>query len=296
MREWMTVFAALGALAGCGGGGDGATTPRDGGGSDSRSPIIDSGSPGIADTGTGRPDSGGPPPGGTTPPPGAAERLVGTHAMQTRFASIQTLPFLGDQRSVTRAYALVTIAESGGVLTFTERGCHAEIEGGGTTMTTIPDAIPRSVPPSTATLEFFEMGGEWQWRRPRVETAVGFRPAGPGDAIPTMASDPRVFDQDGDGNPGVTVQVRGFASGDVYVVQWQRAWYQGPLGTSGEVTGENHSDDGEQQTIGASNMLLDMDIPTRPDPDRSDDTVRLVRLTGEYDCDRVVAEAGSLFP
>lgn len=255
---------------------------------------------GRADSDAGRamgPDAAVPA-GATTPPPGAVEMLAGSFAMQTRFATIQTLPFLGDQRSVARALALVTIAEEGGVLRFTERGCHVEIEGGGgSAMTDIPDAIPRSIPASVTTLEFREMGGTWHWTRPMVEVPVGWRASGAGEALPMNAMDARVFDQDGDSNPGVTVHVSGLATGDVYVVQRQRAWYTGALAlTADELRGDNHSEGSEQRTIGASTMLLNTDIPSRDDPDRRDDTVRIRRIEPSYDCDRVVSQAATLFP
>lgn len=293
----ITIALAL-AAGGCGTDEPGTATDAGTVRADAGAPGVDSGAPPVGDdAGTPAvPDAGAPVEGVTTPPEGAVERLAGLYAMQTRFASIQTLPFLGDQRSVTRAYALVTIEETGGTLRFTEEGCRAEIEGGGTTMTEIPDAIARSVGPRAATLEFHEEGGAWRWTRPMIETAVGWMPAGASDALPEMATDPRVFDQDEDGNPGVTVRVSGFASGDVYVVQRQRTWYDGPIGTSGEITGENHAGGGEQRTIGASTMLLDMDVPSRADTNTEDNTVRLVPLEGEYDCDRLVSEAETLFP
>ena len=37
--------------------------------------------------------------------------------------------------------------------------------------------------------------------------------------LPGEADDPRVVDADSDGNPGVTVQVRGLIDGEVYMVQ-----------------------------------------------------------------------------
>jgi hypothetical protein len=290
----MKKLAFLGLLlAACGDDG-GRTSPTDSG----TTPTVDSGTGPTTDSGTTPTEDASvpmPPEGRTTVAPAAAiERLVGTWAMESRFATIQTVPFLGDQRSVSRAWGLVQIAQVGDALQMTERGCRVQIEGG-STMTSIDDAVPRSIDPQVSTLEFVTEAGAISWIRPESATAVGFRAGGPTDALPMASTDPRVFDQDGDGQPGVTVSVSGLASGDVYVVQWQRSWYQGALGTSGPVLGENHSDASSQRTIGASTSLLEMDIPSRADTNRADSTVRFVPLTGEYDCDRLVSEAGSIF-
>ncbi|MBX3250750.1 MAG: hypothetical protein KF901_26460 [Myxococcales bacterium] len=246
----------------------------------------DAGSPGF--------DAGPPPADRTTVAPEAArERMVGTWALEARFATIQTVPFLGDQRSVSRAWGLVDISPEGETLVLTERGCRVQIEGGGSTTTTIRDAVPRSVEPRPVTLEFADGGATWI--RPEIANAIGFHASGPTDALPMDASDPRVYDQDGDGHPGVTVSISGLASGDLYVVQWQRGWYRGQVGTSGPILGENLADGGSQRPIGGTNSILQMDIPSRSDENRSDNTLRLIPLTGEYDCDRLVAEAESVF-
>jgi hypothetical protein len=293
----MKKLAFLGILLAACGGGDDDRPPTTG--TDSGSPVVgtDAGTPipGVDASTPSTPDAGSPPEGRTTVAPAAAiERLVGTWAMESRFATIQTVPFLGDQRSVSTAWGVVEIDQVGDALQMTERGCRVQI-GGGSTMTTIDDAVPRSIEPRIATLEFVESAGSWTWVRPELATAIGFRAAGPTDELPADATDPRVFDQDGDGQPGVTVSVSGLAMGDVYVVQWQRGWYEGPLGTDGPLMGENHADASSQRTIGASTMLLQMDIPSRADTDRSDATLRLLPLTGEYDCDRLVAESATIF-
>jgi hypothetical protein len=280
----------MAALSGCDGG---TMTGADGG----PRPVADGGPLPVVDAGV----DGGPtlPPdagqGSTTLPPGAAERLVGTWAMRSSFATLQMLPFLGEQRSVTTSYGIVRIEAAGDGLQITDHGCHVETGGGGGASSEIPDAVPRSVPPQTSMLEFLESGGAWRVRRPVQPVPVGFRAAHDMDALPTMASDPRVWDQDEDGQPGVTVRVSGLASGDVYVVQWTRGFWEAPLSGSGELRGESFDAGSAQRTIGASNPILNMTIDSRPDTRTSDNVVRLIPLTGTYDCDRLMSERRSLF-
>ena len=88
----------------------------------------------------------------------------------------------------------------------------------------------------------------------------------------------------------------GLASGDVYVVQWQRGWYEGTLGGgAGTLTGQNHGGGSEQKTIGASNSILEMDVPQRPDPDTSDNTLQLVPVDAGMDCAGLIAAGDGLF-
>lgn len=285
------------------------------GGCSSGTPATtDSGAVSATDSGTVTPDSGmmmmgddaGSLPGvdagmgSSTVPAGAAERLVGSWGSMSTFASIQTLPFLGDQRSITRAFGIVTIAETAEGLTFTERGCHVESGaegGGGSAMSEIPDAIPRSVEPRSVLLQFTGSGADARWLRPLLTNAIGYRGTGASDEmLPMNAMDSRVFDQDGDGQPGVTVHISGLAMGDVHVVQRAQAWYSGPLAGSGDLIAENHAEGGAQRTIGATNPLLMMDVPVRPDTDTSDNVIRLVRLEGaSTDCDALMAQRAALF-
>jgi len=221
--------------------------------------------------------------------------VIGSYATRMKTTAIQMLPIIGKQTSSTISLALVEIARDGQGLKVTERGCRARIEGGSMlAMTTIPDAIPRSVPAGDSPFRLWERNGQLLWRRPENVIPVGVKLANPAtDVLPTMASDPRVWDQDKDGQPGVTVKVSGFASGDIYVVQRQRSHQ------SGQVTGTTIAghvvDASDQSVIGASNPTLNQNIMSTPDPDPAKNTVEFVKLTSAYDCDRLVADEKTLF-
>lgn len=255
------------------------------------------GSAGGAGGGAGMAGAGGP--GGMTGSPlDDADRmaLVGHYGLRARSAMLQDVPLLGTQASTTEALGLVEIRAEGADLVFEERGCHVIVTGSGSVMTVIADAVPRSVPPQAIALEAWRDGDAVRFRRPAVANPVGVRLTDPeNEALPTTASDARVFDQDGDGQPGVTVRVSGLASGDLFVVQRQRAAYEGRRQPDGRLAGSN-SDRSEQSVIGATNPILGQNIPTRPDPDASRSTVELAPIEAGWDCDRLVAEAGRLFP
>ena len=51
--------------------------------------------------------------------------------------------------------------------------------------------------------------------------AIGANLASPSDPLPTAADDPRVYDEDNDGQPGITIRLSGLVTGSVYSVQSQ---------------------------------------------------------------------------
>jgi hypothetical protein len=243
----------------------------------------------------GTPD-GAPPP----PPPGFADevepRIVGTYAMKMQVATIQTLPLLGMQPATQVSFGLAEITRDGDTFIIAEQGCRVVPMSGGGVTTTIDDAVPRSVPPVVQSLDVRPDGDDVVWTRPVVPVVLGAHLDDPlAEALPTAASDPRVWDQDDDGHPGVTAHVMGIASGDVYVAQRQKASYSGTLIADGQLTGLV-TDASEQVVLDASNPVLKMNIPSVPDPDAQKSTVVLKRVDGAWDCDKLVAEMGALFP
>jgi hypothetical protein len=293
----MTLATALltWTVAGCGGGdnGNGGGTGGNGGSGDGGAGSGGSGGdmammtspPDLADDGQGR-----------VVPDGLANMVIGSYAMQSKTSATQEVPILGKMMATTTALALVDIARDGQGLKMTEQGCHVTVVGSMAAMTTIPDAIPRSVPPTASPLEVWQANGQTLWKKPAVTVTVGVHLTAPdSDALPTTQTDPRVWDQDGDGNPGVTVMVSGLVSGNIYVVQRQRAIY------SGAVTGQNALggtvlDASDQSVIGATNSTLNQNIKTTPDPDLTKSPIAFVKLDTAYDCTKLVSDAAKLFP
>ena len=115
------------------------------------------------------------------------------------------------------------------------------------------------------------------------------------DALPREASDPRVTDPDGDGEPGATVEVSGMVDGQVYMVQRLVRELRGTLladGTMrGSVVGGN-----ESEVLGASNVILRTFTPKfEPDPTGKDNEFEWLPVPEDYDCDSLAREADRLF-
>jgi hypothetical protein len=52
----------------------------------------------------------------------------------------------------------------------------------------------------------------------------------------------------------------------------------------------------QQSTVGATTEILKQPVPTTADPDPSKSNVTFVKLSGAYDCARLINEASTLFP
>lgn len=115
------------------------------------------------------------------------------------------------------------------------------------------------------------------------------------DPLPDDAEDPRVTDPDGDGNPGITVEVHGLVSGQVYLVQRLVRGLRGNVEPGGRIRG-TVTGGGDQAVIGASNVILKTFTPTfehNPDPKRN--TFVWVPLPGDATCESIVAGSDTLF-
>ncbi len=234
---------------------------------------------------------------GRNVPDALAARVIGFYAIRSVVASIQDAPVIGKTPSVATATGVGEIKRAGTGLTITESGCHVDLSASSVVKPTVPDALPRSVPAVTYPFRLWEVGQSVKFVRDPVAAAIGVKLVDvENDPLPANGSDPRIWDQDLDGNPGVTVKMSGsLVTGDIFVVQRQRSLYTGELST-GDKLGGLLRDMSQQATVGATSDLLKQNVPTTPDPDVSKSTVTFVKLTMAYDCARVMSEAATLFP
>jgi hypothetical protein len=229
--------------------------------------------------------------------PQAGAELVGAWAFRTESTTVQTTP-IGDQDSVALGYGVATIEEGPDGLSMLEQGCRVTIDSGPVIQTTIDDAVPRSVGavrvPLTA---WWDESGALAWQRATASYAVGWTPAEDADEeLPASADDPRVFDQEGDGNPGVTVHLAGLMTADLYVAQRNCSSQRGVRSAEGRLDGSYDSACAAQRILGSDNPFLADDVPSRVHPDADRHSVRYVPLEESWDCDRLTGQLQALFP
>ena len=119
---------------------------------------------------------------------------------------------------------------------------------------TVPESYVRSLQPfeRDGTCAMGDAGAANVLWLPMHTQVVGATLADPvNDSLPTDPNDPTVFDQDQDGNPGITIKLSGVASGDLYVVQRQKDEMTGIAVTNDRVVG--HYSFTSEQNVLASN-------------------------------------------
>ncbi|MBT6434467.1 MAG: hypothetical protein HOK28_15315 [Deltaproteobacteria bacterium] len=224
-----------------------------------------------------------------------APLFEGTYAFKKWVTTLQEVPMMGSSENVTTGWGYTQITFDGTDLWLTEHGCHVESTGMDAVSTEIPDAIPQSMVPAPVKLLVWKEGETVRWEREQAVMLVGVELDNPlTDELPGDASDERIFDQDGDGNPGVTVKVAGFISGDIYVVQRAINTYYGTLDDQGALAG-NVTERGDQKTLGATNAMLEQAIPNEPVNDPAKNQVQMVRIEPSMNCELLMNSVDSIF-
>jgi hypothetical protein len=128
---------------------------------------------------------------------------------------------------------------------------------------------------------------------------VGIRLDDPAnEPLPTDPDDPRIIDADGDGKPGITVNIRvtDDLRGELYIARREIFAYDVRLVEPDLLTG-TVTDDSEQLVIGASDPIFaSSDANWVQHPDLTKSPIILRRVGAEWDCERLRAERADIFP
>jgi len=175
------------------------------------------------------------------------------------------VPVLGTIRSVTTALLLMEVTQDQDRVQISRSVCAIDVDSGTAVVnTTIPAAFVRAIPESRSTVQLVERDAGWALSGWRLTEVVGMTLDQPStEILPTSADDPRVTDADGDGHPGVTVQVRGLVRGEVYVAQRGMSTLSTTEVSETRIDGEV-SWSAEQVVLGASNRMLQGENDARP--------------------------------
>jgi hypothetical protein len=181
----------------------------------------------------------------------------------------------------------------------TASACHAATTGTGTgvldsSTLEIPDVVMTSTHLDPVRFSATGSPGSQTWSTTELHGPIGWKWSSAADAIPTTATDPRVFDQDGDGSPGVTMNVlwQGTTT-PVDFVQTERDTFSGTVSASGDLAGIT-ADATEQNVI--SSGLAGAPITSADDPNTADNKVHLVRVPAPLTCATLMGQANTLFP
>jgi hypothetical protein len=268
-------------------------------------PAFVAGAPSVAaDTDAGRPDSGE---AGTGSGSGAgsesdaaptvsAQDYAGVWAQKRIQTAVVDFPVLGRSAVTTTTVLRLRMTASGRDLAVAVEACSIQQDTGLSIISVMfPEELVKRAGRFDANGSLRWEEGELRYFQPRRWLIFGARLADvEEDALPADATDERVLDQDGDGKPGVTVQVRGLVNADLYLVQ--RGWTT----LRGVATGGNRIDGriqwGEDHVVLGSNSALLTSLPgSVPDPEPDASSFRTTRIDESTDCAAIVADQEHLF-
>jgi hypothetical protein len=227
---------------------------------------------------------------------GAQLDLSGPWAQLQVTSSLSNVPLIGTVTLKTLTVLRLEAQQKGSELAVLFEPCTVESESSTPFFRVIfPEAFVKSMGVATkpARLE----GDGFRFFQPRFTQVRGVRLQDPEkDPLPTDPNDPRIFDQDDDGKPGMTIRVNvlGFLEGEIYIIQrdWNslRSTVLTPTILDGLI--EWGSD---QVVIGASNPLLNSQSENLPDPKPENSYFRTTRLDTKTDCAQILRDRDKLF-
>jgi hypothetical protein len=139
-----------------------------------------------------------------------------------------------------------------------------------------------SLPPPLLDASLRQQGDRWLLEQKRQTILVGARLDDPlHDPLPSQAGDARVFDQDRDGKPGVTIHLDGIVEGEIYVAQRNWTALSGQLEAPGRFKGRIAFGN-EQHILDATSWFLKHSPGVKPTSGRS--LFYLVRMGSKAGC------------
>lgn len=207
----------------------------------------------------------------------------GRWVMVQRTTSSASIPVVGEINATTTVISLHDLRSEDGRLKGGGTLCDIEIQSGSDLVNTIlPAAFRKALPPPALDAMIPIEDGALRLKQARRTVVVGAQLDTPeSETLPTKASDPRVFDQDGDGKPGVTVRVEGIVSGSIYVVQ--RSWtrFDGTFLSDGTFGGKLFFGN-EQVVLGSTSPFLGSPPKAKARPEKS--WFRIARVDKDATC------------
>jgi len=219
---------------------------------------------------------------------GTPPDLQGTWAMLQVYPRIAQLPLVGESTQTSHVVQLVDVQQNGMSLVMTDRYCFTAIEESSSLATTeIPDAFMRALRPSPREATLGEQDDVITFTQTRyfeIRGAVLKNPET--EELPVDPADPRVIDQDGDGFPGMTVNVTllGLMEAQIYVVQRVQYQLQGVVLSMDRIEGLVAWTD-EQIVLEATSPLLMAGSESIQDPDPTKHFFVMLRAEEDWTCE-----------
>lgn len=222
--------------------------------------------------------------------------LSGTWAHKSVQTSLSDVPMGGEVEAKTITHRVTEIEQDGRTIDVRADVCNSKIESSFEKIQTkIPAAFVDAIPIDERSGRL-EPAGEQE--KLVVERSCGVRGAEVDDpatsALPTSPDDESVRDEDGDGHPGVTVEVEGMVSGEVYIVQRGCDSYRGRVLSRDHIRGTvDWSTD--QEMLDSTSMFLRGKPPSRQHPDDEKSWFEMVRIDEGTSCAELMRDPSKYF-
>ena len=221
--------------------------------------------------------------------------VEGVYAQMVVYAAVNNIPAIGPTPGTTTTIQRVVVQRTDTALVMTAEPCAIEIDNGTPVIKTIiPPAFLTSLGTSDRTGSLVFSAGQWRFVQDTELQLRGVKLDQPEtDALPTDGSDPRVWDQDQDGKPGVTVRITGLTDGEVYVVQRDIHALDGVV--QGDFVDGLTEWSVEQVVLGSDNPILNVQTVSTKDPDAKASHFRSTRVSPSTACGTILAQRDQLF-
>jgi hypothetical protein len=162
-----------------------------------------------------------------------------------------------------------------------------------------PTALPDSFVPHMPVLSYQgSYGADGSFAFGPTYMVQGATLADPTDStsLPTTIDDPRVSDQDQDGNPGVTIVLIRPVAGKMYVVQWSWIKPHGASVAPDRIRGLLDYDSKQNVLESDPALIKQMSPTTSVDTEPCHSTFQMLRVPADADCATLKAQELTLFP
>ena len=166
-----------------------------------------------------------------------------------------------------------------------------------TVRSSFSDAATQAIIPADKAVELSLKNGQWQIIREPTPTLLGIT-GDPNLPLSRNKNDPNLVDADGDGKPGVSVQIKiaGILKGKIYMTRREIFKNIMTVENSDRITG-HVIDSSEQFVLGASLKMLAKPSDPVQHPDPAMNPIILVRVGDDIQsCEQLMDNRDNLFP
>lgn len=225
---------------------------------------------------------------------------AGTFGLKMVTSVMVANPLNDDQSapSQTTSWSLATLRRDGTAVAWTDELCGLETTEVFGTQTIFPNAFVETMPirERTMTLSAARVGATAQSER-YIDLNGADLERPDQDRLPANPNDDRVWDQDEDGQPGLTIHIHQnlLGEGEIYVVQRSTTCLDGVVISPDRIEGYVEAES-EQVVLDASTFWLKLDTPAgQSDPNPQSSHFILQRMADGATCADVMSQRERLF-